>query len=60
MLTVAHIAHWYESLLFGLPMLIIGGMLWYSARKERDRPLTEAERWYDEDGAEWNDPRLDD
>ena len=61
MLVIAHMGHWYESVLYALPMVIIGGVLWYTARKERARgPLAEEEQWDDEEGSEWNDPRLDD
>lgn len=59
MLVIAHMGHWYESVLYALPMLIIGGVLWYTARKERARGPV-AEHWDDDADSEWNDPRLDD
>ena len=60
MLVIAHISHWYESVLYALPMLIIGGVLWYTARKERARGPVTDEHWDDDEGSDWNDPRLDD
>lgn len=60
MFVVAHLGHWYESVLYALPMLIIGGVLWNTARKERARDAGE-ESWDGEDDPQWNDdPRLHD
>ena len=58
---IAHLAHWYESALFAVPMAVIGGVLWRSAKKEQ-RLAEEGGDTTDEwDGEnEWRDPRLDD
>ena len=58
-LVVAHVAHWYETVLYALPMVIIGGVLWHTARKERTRK-PDGEHWDGEDDSQWDDPRLDD
>lgn len=55
-LTLAHLGHWYESLLFALPMVAIGGVLWRSARRERLAGDHADDTWDGED--EWRDPRL--
>lgn len=61
MFVVAHLGHWYESVLYALPMAVIGGVLWYTARKERAREADGDERWGGEDDAQWDDdPRLRD
>ncbi len=58
---IAHIAHWYESLLYALPMVVIGGVLWYTARKERGREAEGEAGWDGEDDSRWDDePRLKD
>lgn len=56
-LALAHLGHWYESALFAVPMLVIGGVIWRGARKEQAAgPSLDA--W---DGEEaWIDPRLSD
>jgi len=32
---LAHIGHWYHALLYLAPIIIIGGALWWSGRRER-------------------------
>jgi hypothetical protein len=60
MLVVAHLGHWYESVLYALPMVIIGSVLWWTAKKERAREAGD-EVWDGEDDPQWNDdPRLRD
>lgn len=59
-LPIAHLGHWYESVLYALPMVIIGGVLWYTAKKERAAGITE-EHWDGEDDPQWDDdPRMRD
>lgn len=53
-LPIAHLGHWYESVLFALPMVVIGGVLWRSSRRER--LAGDHDDWDGED--EWRDPRL--
>lgn len=53
MLPLAHILHWYENVLYVLPVLVIGGVIWHSMRQER----ADGVDWDDED---WDDPRLRD
>jgi hypothetical protein len=59
MYVIAHLGHWYESVAYALPMVIIGGVLWYSSRKQRAEG-TDPEVWDGEEDAQWNDDRLDD
>jgi hypothetical protein len=57
-LVLAHFGHWYESVLFAVPMAVIGAVLWRSARRERLAGESGEEQW---DGDEaWHDPRLTD
>lgn len=58
-LALAHLGHWYESALFAMPMVIIGGVLWRGARKEQAAGLGGANASWDGEDA-WNDPRLSD
>lgn len=56
---IAHLGHWYESMLFAAPMAVIGAVLWRSAKKERlAAERGEEDGWDGED--EWIDPRLSD
>ena len=57
---IAHLGHWYESMLFAVPMAVIGAVLWRSARKERlaGEHGDHEDEWDGQD--EWHDPRLDD
>jgi hypothetical protein len=55
---LAHLGHWYEQVLFAVPMAVIGGVLWRSSRRDRDAPGADADQWDGED--EWRDPRLSD
>jgi hypothetical protein len=55
---LAHLGHWYESVLFAAPMAVIGVVLWRSARKERFAEGDHDEQWDGQD--EWRDPRLTD
>lgn len=60
---LAHLGHWYESALFAVPMAVIGGVLWRSAKKEQrlaeeGGAADAADEWDGQD--EWRDPRLDD
>ncbi|MDO9355700.1 MAG: hypothetical protein Q7T55_18515 [Solirubrobacteraceae bacterium] len=60
MFVVAHLGHWYESVLYAAPMVIIGSVLWWTAKRERDREAAE-DGWEGEDDPQWNDdPRLRD
>jgi hypothetical protein len=34
MLPLAHAAHWYHAVLYLLPVLLIGGALWWSGRRD--------------------------
>ncbi|MFT4035344.1 MAG: hypothetical protein QM679_07185 [Patulibacter sp.] len=55
---LAHLGHWYESALFAVPLAVIGGVLWRSARRERlASEHGEQEDW---DRDDWTDPRLHD
>lgn len=61
MLFLAHLGHWYESVLYALPMVLIGGVLWFTSRRERLAGDGAEERWDGEDDPQWNDdPRLKD
>jgi hypothetical protein len=55
---LAHFGHWYESALFAVPMAVIGGVLWRSARRERLAGGHPDDTWDGED--DWSDPRLTD
>lgn len=54
---LAHLGHWYEQVLFAVPMAVIGGVLWRSSRRDRDADDGD-ETWDGE--AQWRDPRLSD
>ncbi len=56
-LVLAHLGHWYEQVLFAVPMAVIGGVLWRSSRRDRLEPGADDD-WDGED--EWRDPRLTD
>lgn len=60
MLVVAHAGHILADLLYAVPMFVIGGVLWYTARKER-LAGDHDEYWDGEDDPQWrDDPRLKD
>ena len=46
-MTLAHSGHWYHSLLYLLPVLLIAGGLWWSGRKA-DQEARPREDSYDE------------
>lgn len=48
-MTIAHAGHWAVSLLYVAPMAVIGGVLWWTARRER----VAGDEWYDD-----TDPRV--
>ncbi len=53
---VAHVGHWAVNLLYAAPMAIIGGVLWWTSRKERlAGGPAEEEYWEGQDDAQWND-----
>ena len=61
---IAHLGHWYESVAYAAPMVIIGGVLWYASRQERKEGV-EPDHWDGEDDPQWQDdadedPRLKD
>lgn len=61
-LVIAHAGHWLVNLLYAAPMVIIGGVLWWTSRKERlasDHGPAE-EYWEGQDDPQWNDPADDD
>ena len=33
-LTLAHAGHWYHAVLYMLPVLLVGGALWWSGRRD--------------------------
>ena len=33
-LPIAHAGHWYHAVLYMLPVVLIGGALWWSGRRE--------------------------
>ncbi len=56
MFVVAHVGHWAVNLLYALPMAIIGGVLWWTSRKERlAGGPSEDEYWEGQDDAQWGD-----
>lgn len=58
---LAHLGHWYESVLFAAPMAVIGAVLWRSAKKEQKLAAERGEHEDEWDGEqEWIDPRLRD
>lgn len=60
MLVVAHLGHWYESVLYAAPMVIIGGVLWWTAHKERAASAAD-EAWDGAEDGRWDDdPRMRD
>lgn len=42
-MTVAHAAHWYHSLLYLLPVLLIAAALWWSGRDGADGDAQDGE-----------------
>jgi hypothetical protein len=55
---LACLGHWYESVLYAVPMVVIGSVLWFTARKERLAGGDE-EHWDGQDDPQWAlDPRL--
>lgn len=34
---LAHTGHWYHSLLYALPIVLIALAMWWSGRRDRDR-----------------------
>lgn len=34
---IAHTGHWYHSLLYALPIVLIALAMWWSGRRDRDR-----------------------
>ncbi|MDQ8043616.1 MAG: hypothetical protein AAGC46_04795 [Solirubrobacteraceae bacterium] len=61
LLPLAHLGHWYESVAYAMPMIVIGGVLWYTSRKERLAGHDGEEHWDGEDDPQWDDdPRLRD
>lgn len=57
---IAHIGHWYESLLYAAPMVIIGGVLWRASRRGREAGDAPEEFWEGADDPQWNDDWDDD
>ncbi len=60
---VAHIGHWWESVLYALPMVLVAVALWRASR--RDTAATEDEVWEGANDPQWaggwaDDPRLRD
>ena len=41
MTTLAHAGHWYHSLLYALPIVLIAVALWWSGRREARRRTPE-------------------
>lgn len=37
MIPIAHTGHWYHSLLYALPIVLIALAMWWSGRRERSR-----------------------
>ena len=60
MFVLAHAGHWAVNLLYALPMAIIGGVLWWTSRKERlAGGAPEDEYWEGQDDEQWSDDPAD-
>lgn len=49
MTVLAHTGHWYHSLLYAAPIVLIALALWWSGRRERTRGAREADQEPDGD-----------
>lgn len=64
-LPVAHIAHWWEQVLYALPIVIVAVAIWRTARKGGEDGEGDEEFWEGADDPQWSsddwdDPRLRD
>lgn len=62
-MVVAHIGHWWESMLYALPMVLVAVALWRASRGDKAAGADEV--WEGADDPQWDggwadDPRLRD
>lgn len=54
-LPVGHIGHWWEQILYALPMVIVAVVIWRTSRKGGDGDGEGEEFWEGADDPQWSD-----